>query len=280
MQDNDSNPVDLNPQARQMADESMVRGLAAQATAIWPQESVLLGNYGLPDNIAIVDIGCGTGEISARLAENYPRAKIIGVDIIEAHVELARKRYARFGDRLQFNTGDAFTLDFEDDSFDLVVNRHMLQSVPKPEAILQELVRILRPGGHLHLLAEDYGMIKFGPVRKNTDRFYLDGVYQFGINTGTNLHIGRDCYALLNQLKLDDIQIDYVIVDTLRVEREVFAAILEAWRDGYHAPISENTEVSLEESRDYFDAMIECTRDPDGYAVWQIPILGARKPMK
>jgi hypothetical protein len=40
--------ADLNPQAKQMADESMVRGLEAQARAIWPQESRLLERYALP----------------------------------------------------------------------------------------------------------------------------------------------------------------------------------------------------------------------------------------
>ena len=40
--------TELNPQARQMADESMVRNLAAQAQAIWPQEAPLFDRYALP----------------------------------------------------------------------------------------------------------------------------------------------------------------------------------------------------------------------------------------
>ncbi len=278
MQDDDPNVIDLNPQAEQMADESMVRGLAAQAVAIWPQESTLIDAYDLPAEITIADIGCGTGEISTRLVEKFPQARITGVDIIESHVALARERYTHFGERVKFRVGDAFALDFEDNSFDFALNRHMLQSIPNPEAVLMELVRILRPGGRLHVLAEDYGMIKFGPARKETDRFYLDGVRQFGIKTGTDLHIGRNCYALLKQLKLHDIRVNYVVVDSLRVAREVIAAILEAWRDGYHAPIAEHTNISLEESLDYFNAMIECARDPNGYVVWQVPILSALKP--
>ena len=53
--------TDLNPQAKQMADESMVRTLEAQARAIWPQESELIRRYRLPDEIRILDAGCGTG---------------------------------------------------------------------------------------------------------------------------------------------------------------------------------------------------------------------------
>lgn len=47
-----------NPQAEQMADESMVRGLAAQAEAIWPQESAFFDRYTLPDGARVLDLGC------------------------------------------------------------------------------------------------------------------------------------------------------------------------------------------------------------------------------
>jgi 2-polyprenyl-3-methyl-5-hydroxy-6-metoxy-1,4-benzoquinol methylase len=60
--------TDLNPQAKQMADESMVRGLDAQARAIWPQEVELIRRYALPAEAHILDAGCGTGEGSSRLA--------------------------------------------------------------------------------------------------------------------------------------------------------------------------------------------------------------------
>jgi hypothetical protein len=53
--------TDLNPQAKQMADESTVRGLDAQARATWPQEVHLIRRYGLPGDAHILDAGCGTG---------------------------------------------------------------------------------------------------------------------------------------------------------------------------------------------------------------------------
>src|SRR5258705_9937978 len=93
---------DLNPQASQMADESMVRNLAAQALAIWPQEEPLFRRYGLRDDIAVLDAGCGTGEISSRLAALYPRSTVLAVDIVECHLAQARARYARLGERLRF----------------------------------------------------------------------------------------------------------------------------------------------------------------------------------
>ena len=51
--------TDLNPQLQQMADESMVRNLDAQARAIWPQERALFDRYSLSGPLRILDAGCG-----------------------------------------------------------------------------------------------------------------------------------------------------------------------------------------------------------------------------
>ena len=91
---------DLNPQAKEMADESMVRNLAAQAEAIWPQESRLFDRYQLPAGANILDAGCGTGEISFRLAQMFQRSRLLGVDIIDDHLRLARERCASLGERV------------------------------------------------------------------------------------------------------------------------------------------------------------------------------------
>jgi len=78
-----------------MADESMVRNLAAQALAIWPQEAPLYARYALPRSPRILDAGCGTGEIASRLAGLFPKALVLGIDIIDEHLALARSRYER-----------------------------------------------------------------------------------------------------------------------------------------------------------------------------------------
>jgi ubiquinone/menaquinone biosynthesis C-methylase UbiE len=266
-----------SPQHRQMADESMVRNLAHQADAIWPQESTIFRGYGLPHDPDILDVGCGTGEITARLAALYPRATLVGVDLIAGHLDVARERCAELGGRATFREADAFALPFEDGTFDLVVCRHVLQAVPRPEAAMAEIVRVLRPGGRLHLLVEDYGMIHMHPTRLDVDRFWVEGPPAYGAAVGTDLHIGRTGYGRLKALPVEEIAQHYVVVDTLRVPRETFAAIWEAWRDGYVDVIGEHTRFTSAEALELFEDMIACIRNPDGYAVWQVPILSARK---
>lgn len=259
-----------------MADESMVRNLAAQAEAIWPQEQALFDRYRLPDGAAIIDAGCGTGEITRRLAAMFPGASLLGVDVIDDHLRLARSRSEGIGTRLRFENRSIFDLGLPDASFDLAVCRHVVQAIPHVDRALAELVRVTRPGGWLHVVAEDYLMIHFEPRALDPDDFWSEGPRRFGEATGTDLRIGRRMYRLFRRLGLTAIGIDYIAVDTLRVPRETFAAIWEAWRDGYSTSISAHTAIPRERVTAHFDDMISTIRDPDGYAVWMVPVVAGR----
>jgi SAM-dependent methyltransferase len=269
----------LFPQAREMADESMVRTLRAQAEALWPQEAPLLGRYGVRSGAEILDAGCGTGEITVRLGERFPEARVLGVDILGSHLELGRRRAGELGvdGRVRFEERSVYELGLEDESFDLVVCRHVLHSIPRIERVLGELVRVLRPGGTLHVLAEDYGMIVFEPRGLDPSEFWQVGPRQFGMATGSDLEGGRKMFRLFRQFQLRNVTVDYLAVDTVRVARETFAAIWEAWRDGYADAIAEHTSFSREEFLAYFEDMLATIRDPDGYGLWLSPIVAGQR---
>ena len=268
---------DRNPQAEQMAVEYMIRNLAAQANAIWPQERTLFARYALSPDCLIADIGCGSGEITSRLAGMYPRADLIGIDILEHTVELARGRYAALAPRVQFRQGDAFELKLPTGHYDLVVCRHVTQSIPEPERVLAEMLRICKPGGWLHVLSEDYRMLHFMPGALDPDRFWQEHAPIACKSMGVDERVGRRTWTMLRHLGLEELAVDYVTVDTLRVPRDTFAAIIEAWRDGYVELISQHTGRNQAEVRGYFEAMIASIRNLDEYAVWQIPVLSGRK---
>jgi ubiquinone/menaquinone biosynthesis C-methylase UbiE len=270
--------TDLNPQEKFMADESMVRTLDAQARAIWPQEQALIRRYVLPDDGRILDAGCGTGEISSRLAAMFPRAQVLGVDVLDQSLELARSRYAALAPRLAFENRSVFALGLPDRSFDLTVCRHVTHSIPHPERVYAELKRVTRPGGRLHLIPEDYGMLHFRRGAIDPREFWHEVPPSFGARTETDLYIGRHTFGHLVELGLADITMDYVVVDTLRVPRETFAAIITAWRDGYADASAEVSRFTPAESRAHFDAMIANILDPRAYAVWMVPVMSARVP--
>ena len=267
-----------NPQAAQMADESMVRTLAAQVACIWPQEQALLARYALSSDARALDVGCGTGEFTQRMAARAAQWEVLGVDILASSIDYARTRHASLAPRLRFATDDAFHLTQPDGHFDLVTCRHVLQAVPEPQRILAELVRVTRPGGWIHVLSEDYSMLHMMSGPLDPDRLWREGPVAYTARTGTDARFGRKTWSLMKALRLDALQVDYVIVDTLRVPRETFADIFRAWRDGYAKPLAAGSIVSEAEFREHFDQVIASILNPEEYAVWMVPIISGRRP--
>jgi SAM-dependent methyltransferase len=234
-----------NPQAEQMGDESMARNLAHQAEAIWPQEQRLFNRYGLSGSLRILDLGCGTGEITRRLAERYPQAMLLGIDILEGNLALARRDSAALGQRIRYAQGDAFALDLADGGLDLVVCRHMSQAVPDFPLVLAEITRVLRPGGWLHVLSEDYGMLHFpAPLGVNghepdgfdPDRFWNANAIAFLRSIGCDGRIGRHSPTLLQMAGYLDVAMDYVSVSRVTRSPTSSAHGATAMRNRWQAP--------------------------------------------
>jgi len=96
-----------------MADESMLRTLRYQVEALWPQESKLFSRYGLPRGARILDLGCGTGEATLRLAAMFPGAEsVVGVDLMPELLSVARQREQAGIDIWTFRRCDACTPRF------------------------------------------------------------------------------------------------------------------------------------------------------------------------
>ena len=93
----------------------------------------------------VLEIGCGLGTDGAQFAA--AGAKYTGVDLTDASVELARKRFELFDLPGSFLTADAENLDFADDSFDLVYSHGVLHHTPDTQKAIREIHRVLRPGG-------------------------------------------------------------------------------------------------------------------------------------
>jgi len=95
--------------------------------------------------LKVLEIGCGLGTDGAQFAE--AGADYTGVDLTDAAVELARKRFELFGLSGKFQTADAENLDFADESFDLVYSHGVLHHTPETQKAIDEVHRVLSPGG-------------------------------------------------------------------------------------------------------------------------------------
>ena len=94
-----------------------------------------------------LDVGCGTGFLAFELTARGHRA--IGVDFAPAMIAEARRKAKARGLIVRFQQADAEQLPFARGRFDLVMSRHLLWTLPHPEAAIDEWIRVLRPGGRL-----------------------------------------------------------------------------------------------------------------------------------
>jgi malonyl-CoA O-methyltransferase len=99
----------------------------------------------------VLDIGCGTGYDARKLMKRYPRARVLGLDIVEAMTSRARRHagtWHRLTGRVGFACGDAERLPLASASVDMIVSNLALQWCD-PSTVFAEARRVLRPGGLL-----------------------------------------------------------------------------------------------------------------------------------
>ena len=105
------------------------------------------------DQGKIIDVGCGFGATNLVLAERFVESEIVGIDLSEPLLELARGAAAEvnLGGRIRFEKADVHQIPYPDDTFDVALNINMVHLVDNPIQKLNEIERILIPGGFLYI---------------------------------------------------------------------------------------------------------------------------------
>jgi len=131
--------------------------------AAWDRilDLVLPGRAGLD----ALDAGCGTGFLSFELAARGHR--ITGVDFAPAMLAEAQRKAAECGLAVRCEKADAEQLPFSPGSFDLVISRHLLWTLPHPEAAIDEWIRVLRPRGRLIIVDGQFDATATPPSAEN-----------------------------------------------------------------------------------------------------------------
>jgi demethylmenaquinone methyltransferase/2-methoxy-6-polyprenyl-1,4-benzoquinol methylase len=139
--------------------------------------------------LRVLDVACGTGDIAFEAAAEG--ARVVGLDVTERMLQIARSKGVRSGLRARFVRGDMMALPFPSASFDVVTTGYGLRNVPELGAAIEEIARVLVPGGQLLSLDFDRPA---NPLKRGVYLAYLAAV---GSALGVALHGDPDTYRYI-----------------------------------------------------------------------------------
>ena len=116
-------------------------------------KTALVKQAGLEKGHRVLDIGCGTATLTILIKRTCGDCKVLGLDSDPAILEVARRKIARAGLNIRLIHGTATVLPFPDSAFDRVFTSLVLHhlSLEDRAHALKEILRVLKPGGELHI---------------------------------------------------------------------------------------------------------------------------------
>jgi len=132
--------------------------------------------------LRVLEIGCGLGTDGAQFAR--AGADYTGIDLTDAAIDLAQKRFQLFNLPGKFQTDDAEKLSFADNTFDVVYSHGVLHHTPDIESAIREIHRVLRPGGRAEVMLYHRNSYNY---RVNISLLRRAGVHLLRWNSGLKL---------------------------------------------------------------------------------------------
>ncbi|MDB4862712.1 MAG: class I SAM-dependent methyltransferase [Pirellulaceae bacterium] len=118
-----------------------------EVNTLFVQDLLASGEIG----IDVLDVGTGTAQIPVELCRQNEECRVIAIDMAAHMLDLARFNIEvdGFTQRIYLQQIDAKDMNFEQDMFDCVISNSIIHHIPQPRLVLQEAIRVARPGGLL-----------------------------------------------------------------------------------------------------------------------------------
>jgi ubiquinone/menaquinone biosynthesis C-methylase UbiE len=183
----------------------------------------MMGEYldamGIDGAATVLDVGCGTGVVARAIARRPGfRGRITGIDVSPRLIDAARRFAGQEGLAAvtDFRAGDSQSLQLPDGAFDAVIAHTLISHVDSPRAVLDELARVVKPGGKIGIFDGDYASITFGTDDPARGRAMDEAIIAAIV---TNPRVMREMPQLLRDARLDLVQsFAYVLAEVGTVD--------------------------------------------------------------
>ncbi len=204
--------------------------LKLQATVAIDLEREVWNKAGLKPGMQVLDLACGPGFTSCELAKAIGAGDVTGVDLSEELIAVAHQvQAAEQVANVSFARGNAYALSLPENHFDFVYARFLFQHLEKPRLALDNVRRVLKPGGILCVLDIDDRWTSFSPASEAFVRFIRKaGAGQQ--RKGGNRLIGSQLFGLLREAGFQNVATDIHPLTTADLGVRMFLGIAVLFR--------------------------------------------------
>ena len=185
--------------------DAQTRRLITQAQLYNPSTRAFFQAAGISRGMKVLELGSGVGDVSLLLAELVgPSGRVVGVELKSAAVETARSRVAAIGWRnVEYLVGAIESVELEQD-FDAVVGRFVLMWLPDPLAVLERVVKNLRPGGVVAFQDNDFTFSILASDPLPVFDKLIAWLKDMQVQDGPDYHLGLKMQHLYQRVGLDN----------------------------------------------------------------------------
>ncbi|UOF91265.1 methyltransferase domain-containing protein [Fodinisporobacter ferrooxydans] len=170
----------------------------------------ILHSLPIQPSYRILDLGTGFGAVPLELASHW-QVKVEGIDIDQAKIKIAHQMKNRIENQMKlpgdihYQWGDANQLPYDDNSFDFVISWYVFQHLTNPLHVLEEIFRVLRPGGIVCLIDVDDQLVLTYPEPLPEEKQLRKALSQVQKLRGGDRYIGRKLPSYLHHAEFKNI---------------------------------------------------------------------------
>jgi ubiquinone/menaquinone biosynthesis C-methylase UbiE len=258
--------------------EKEIERLRRQALAVWDKEGRNLTWFGLRDGMAILEIGSGPGFVTEQLLALCPNSRVTCVEIDPDLIGPAERYLQGRGleGRYTIVQGDVTKLDLPDNTFDFAYARLVFQHLGDPLGAMQQIHRVLRPGGRLAINDIDIGLGEIvEPLNPEAEALEAR-LHESRAQRGGDPRIGRKLWRLLGASGYVNVDLEALPIHTDAAG--IDAILPDEWDPGEYKPALDLGVITPADVETLHRAHQAFHSSPDKYLLFLSLMVCGQKP--